>query len=88
MNLMPTCRRASSGVRYGFLPGLSVEALLAQSQVSKFDLTLFLTDEGDDIFLEIEYSTDLFDEARIELMVGHLRTLLEAQVERTPDGGD
>ena len=27
--------------------------------------------------MEMEYSTDLFDEARIERMVGHLRTLLE-----------
>ena len=61
------------------LPGLTVEPLLAQCTTSKFDLTLILTDDGDGdgIYLEMEYSTDLFDEARIERMVGHLRTLLE-----------
>ena len=37
-----------------------------------------LTDGGDNIDLEIEYSTDLFDEARIERMAGHFNTLLEA----------
>ena len=36
-----------------------------------------MTDAGDEICLEMEYSTDLFDDARIERMVGHLRTLLE-----------
>ena len=61
------------------LPGLTAEPLLPQCKTSKFDLTLILTDDGDGdgIYLEMEYSTDLFDEARIERMVGHLRTLLE-----------
>ena len=43
-----------------------------------------LTDSGDDIDLEVEYSADLFDEARIVRMVGHFRTLLEA-VAASPD---
>jgi non-ribosomal peptide synthetase component F len=38
---------------------------------------LVLTDDGNKIHLEAEYSTDLFDEDRIERLVGHLRTLLE-----------
>ncbi|MGB9205185.1 MAG: AMP-binding protein, partial [Terriglobales bacterium] len=61
------------------LPGLTPEPLLPQCATSKFDLTLILTDEGDGdgVYLEMEYSTDLFDQARIERMVGHLRTLLE-----------
>ncbi len=62
------------------LSDLITEPLLAHSKTSKFDLTLILTDTGDDILLELEYSTDLFDEARIERMVGHLRTLLEGAV--------
>lgn len=60
------------------LDGLEVESLMAESGTSKFDLTLMLTDGGDSIDLEMEYSTDLFDDARIERMVGHLNTLLEA----------
>ena len=62
------------------LEGLEVESLLAESRTSKFDLTLMLTDEGDSIDLQMEYSTDLFDDARIERMVEHLRTLLEGAV--------
>ena len=61
------------------LDGLEVEELvLAESRTAKFDLTLMLTDGGDNIDLEVEYSTDLFDESRIERMIGHFCTLLEA----------
>ena len=61
------------------LDGLEVEELvLADNKTAKFDLTVMLTDGGDKIDLEIEYSTDLFDEGRIERMAGHLNTLLEA----------
>jgi acyl-CoA synthetase (AMP-forming)/AMP-acid ligase II/acyl carrier protein len=59
------------------LEGIEVESLLSESRTAKFDLTLMLTDEGDNIDLQIEYNTDLFDGARIERMVGHLLTLLE-----------
>jgi amino acid adenylation domain-containing protein len=60
------------------MEGLVVESLLADTMTSKFDLTLILTDKGDEIGLEMEYNSDLFDEARIERMVGHYQTLLEA----------
>jgi non-ribosomal peptide synthetase component F len=59
------------------LPGLTPTAALAQSAIAKFDLTLALTDTDDGVNLEVEYSTELFDDARIERMVGHLRTLLQ-----------
>jgi amino acid adenylation domain-containing protein len=60
------------------MEGLVVEALVADTKTSKFDLTLILTDDGDEIGLEMEYCTDLFDDARIERMVGHYQTLLAA----------
>ena len=60
------------------MEGLAVESLLAESRTSKFDLTMMLTDGGDEIWLEMEYSTDLFDDTRIERMVGHYQTLLAA----------
>jgi amino acid adenylation domain-containing protein len=62
------------------LPGVATEALLAQPKIAKFDLVLTLTDTQSEIHLEIEYCTDLFHEARIEILVGHLRTLLEGVV--------
>ena len=52
--------------------------MLAESRTAKFDLTLMLTDGDDSIDLEIEYGTALFDEARIERMVEHFGTVLEA----------
>ncbi|MGA3322977.1 MAG: amino acid adenylation domain-containing protein [Terriglobia bacterium] len=60
------------------LEGLVVEPLLAQSETAKLDLQLFITDGGDEFWLEMEYSTDLFDEARISRMIGHYQTLLES----------
>ncbi len=60
------------------LDGLKVESVLAESRTAKFDLTLQLTDGEESIDLEIEYSTDLFDEARVERMVGHFATILGA----------
>ena len=62
------------------LDGIEVESLLAESRTSKFDLTLMLTDGGDEIWLEVEYNTDLFDEARIQRMFGHLCALLDGAV--------
>ena len=59
------------------LEGLQVESLLSETRTSKFDMTAILTDATDEIWLEMEWNTDLFDEARIERMVGHLLTLLE-----------
>ena len=61
------------------LDGLEVQELvLADSRIAKFDLALILTDDSETVDLEIEYSTDLFDEARIERMAGHFSTLLQA----------
>ena len=60
-----------------------MKSVLAESRTAKFDLTLMLTDGDDSIDLEIEYNTDLFDEARIERMVGHFGTVLEAAVADT-----
>jgi len=60
------------------LEGLKIESLLAEARTAKFDLTFMITDEGDQFVLEMEYSTDLFNEDRIDRMVGHYFTLLEA----------
>jgi amino acid adenylation domain-containing protein len=60
------------------LEGLDVEPLLAESRTSKNDLTLFVTDAGEQIHLEFEYNTDLFDADRIQRMSEHMRVLLEA----------
>ena len=60
------------------LEKLNIESLLSESRTSKYDLTLFATDCGNEIWLEMEYSTDLFEAERIERMLGHYQALLEA----------
>ena len=62
------------------LPGMTTEALLAQPKIAKFDLTLTLTDTGEEIALEIEYNTDLFNADRVERLAGHMTTLLQSVV--------
>ena len=62
------------------LEGVEVESLLSEARISKFDLTLMFTDCGDEIWLEIEYSTDLFESIRIQRMVGHLQVLLDGAI--------
>jgi acyl-CoA synthetase (AMP-forming)/AMP-acid ligase II len=74
--VMINWREGEQELSFVGLEGLEVESVLADTRTSKFDLTAILTDGGDDIWLEIEYSTDLFDEARIDRLVGHLLTLL------------
>jgi amino acid adenylation domain-containing protein len=60
------------------LDGLAIDSLMAASNTSKFDLFLFATDSGDEIWLELEYNADLFDKDRIERMLSHYQALLEA----------
>jgi amino acid adenylation domain-containing protein len=58
--------------------GLVVESVLAEARTSKFDLTMMLTDDEDEVWLEAEYNIDLFDDDRIFRMFGHYQTLLKA----------
>jgi amino acid adenylation domain-containing protein len=76
--VMINCRDRDMQLMFVGLPGLEVESLLSHNKTSKFDFTLYPFDDGTDIWLEIEYSSDLFDEQRILRMIGHYQTLLEA----------
>ncbi|MCA0401793.1 MAG: amino acid adenylation domain-containing protein, partial [Proteobacteria bacterium] len=60
------------------LAGVSTEPLTNDSYVSKFDLTLRLTETNGQLDGCLEYATDLFDRATIERMAGHFMALLEA----------
>jgi amino acid adenylation domain-containing protein len=62
------------------LPGLVVTTLFTDRGTSKFDITLGMRDVGEGLLSGIEYSTDLFEHARMERMLVHYRTLLEAIV--------
>jgi aspartate racemase len=58
------------------LSGLKVENVQGDRKTAKFDLTLLLTEDGGGLKGVFEYSTELFDGATIERMVGHFETLL------------
>ena len=62
------------------LEGLTVSHLEAHTRAAKYDLTLYLTDAGDEIWLEVEYCTDLFSADMIGRLVGHFQTLLDGIV--------
>ncbi|MGD0044817.1 MAG: condensation domain-containing protein, partial [Isosphaeraceae bacterium] len=62
------------------LEGLTVSHLAAHTRAAKYDLTLYLTDAGDEIWLEVEYCTDLFSADMIARLVGHFQTLLDGIV--------
>ncbi|MBX3301079.1 MAG: amino acid adenylation domain-containing protein [Nitrospira sp.] len=59
------------------LPGLEVSELPIETQHTRFDLTLDMTESNGAVFGVWEYSTDLFDHSTIERMAGHYQRLLE-----------
>ncbi len=63
-----------------FGAGLTVKDESIDLGVSKFDLTLFINDEGSYISATFEYASDLFDAATVERMQGHLEQLLQSIV--------
>ncbi len=62
------------------LPGLHTEPIEINTGTSKFDLTLSLAERHGRLTGFFEYSTDLFEPARIERMAGHFETLLKSIV--------
>ncbi|MEL6939991.1 MAG: amino acid adenylation domain-containing protein, partial [Cyanobacteria bacterium J06598_1] len=62
-------------------PGLQMTPMKVNVKVSKFDLTLWLSQTDGQIRAEWEYSTDLFKASSIERMATHFQQLLESLVE-------
>jgi non-ribosomal peptide synthetase component F len=65
-------------------PELVITPVELPSRHSKFELTLFATEADDGLRLTMEYSTDLFDAARVDRMLAHYRILLE-EIIANPD---
>jgi amino acid adenylation domain-containing protein len=62
-------------------PGLQVSSFTAlPHDVSKFDLTLSLQEEGNQLVGDLEYATALYERSTIERYLGYFRTLLGAMV--------
>src|SRR5690349_14038044 len=69
-------------LRIPTIAGLSTTPLveLADNGTSKFDLTLTMREEIDELTATLEYNTDLFDDATMRRLTSHYLTLLEAVV--------
>lgn len=59
------------------LRGLEVSRIEQVCAISKFDLSLSVTEIAEELELVFEYSTDLFDAATITRMLGHYQALLD-----------
>ena len=57
--------------------GLEVTAGLLETDTSKFDLTLAVREDAEELELSLEYRTELFDAERMQRMLQHYRILLE-----------
>ncbi|ASS75362.1 hypothetical protein CIG75_10410 [Tumebacillus algifaecis] len=66
------------------LPGLTATVTDLDSGTAKFDLTVMMTEEADGLFTQVEYSTDLFEEATIDRMMAHFCEMLQGIVQQ-PD---
>lgn len=60
--------------------GWTLTHMEVETGTSKFDLSLILEDRPEGLLALFEYSTDLFEAATIERLVGHFQTLLEGIV--------
>ncbi len=77
--LVQTMLALNSTPRVPFaLRGLAVEPLDLSARVSRFDLSLGLSDQGGELGGGLEYSTDLFDRTSMARLAGHLVRLLAA----------
>src|SRR5215212_5895560 len=63
------------------LPNLTLERRNVEGGTVKFDLSLFLFEEDQGLKGRLVYNADLFDDATIERMLGHLQTFLRGIVE-------
>ena len=60
------------------LDGLDVSAVAVERDTVMFDLMLYVDEQPDGLYPLFQYNSDLFDEATIERMAGHYRTLIAA----------
>lgn len=63
-----------------FAEGLVMEESVVDLGVSKFDLTLFVTDKGENLTVTFEYATDLFEADTIERLHQNFEVLLKSIV--------
>jgi amino acid adenylation domain-containing protein len=66
------------------LPGLTLEMVATEAKMAKFDLQITAAEGAPGVAGSLNYSTDLFDDATVVRLRGHLETLL-AGIAADPD---
>ncbi|MEM8662832.1 MAG: condensation domain-containing protein, partial [Pseudomonadota bacterium] len=66
------------GEKPGRIPGVKVRRFPHTSRTAQYDLTLFLREDSDGIFIIAEYNADILTGETVARWLGHYRTLLEA----------
>jgi amino acid adenylation domain-containing protein/non-ribosomal peptide synthase protein (TIGR01720 family) len=59
------------------LPGLSVSPIEIEINSAKFDIALFLAEDGEELQGSVNYRTDLFNTERIVRLIHHFEVLLQ-----------
>ncbi|WP_230081971.1 non-ribosomal peptide synthetase, partial [Pseudomonas syringae] len=62
------------------LGDMSLQGVAVAGHTAKFDLTLDMTEVGDQLIGTLEYATALFDESTLQRYMGYFQRLLEAMV--------
>ncbi len=70
----------NTGSRELRLPGITVSELEFEHKSAKFDLSVAVVESVDELRLDADFSTELFDVETIARLLGHYRTLLEGIV--------
>ncbi|MDY7086570.1 MAG: amino acid adenylation domain-containing protein, partial [Actinomycetota bacterium] len=68
---------ANSGGALDF-PGVSATPIALASTGSRFDMAIDFVEVGDSLKAVVEYSTDLFDEWRIQALLGHIANVVRS----------
>jgi len=66
------------------LSGLELSWMDTKSDVTKFDLSLFMSETATGLYSWFEFNSDLFDKSTVVRMLSHLHTLLE-NIAANPD---
>ncbi|MBT4836723.1 MAG: amino acid adenylation domain-containing protein, partial [Methylococcales bacterium] len=80
--VMFTLQTDQNNTQQGGTQDIQLQAIEMESHVSKFDISLTLTDhDNDKLSAVFEYNIDLFDKTTIETMIVHFNNLLSAVLE-------
>lgn len=67
-------------VKHAQFGDMEVEVLSSQTASAKFDLTLNLTLDGNDLAASLEYNADLFEEKTAKILLSHYQFICESVV--------